>query len=297
MAESMSDILSDEPPAPPEKQEAQEQSQEAAAPAEKPQYQSRKQAHQEKEFGAQGLVRDPETGQFAKKAAEPDAAPQEQKPDAGATTVAAQPAPVVAAPVAASQQEQMTPKELAFLKAAQDERNKRQELERRIAAMEAQKPAEPAKTFWDDPEAALAKQKQDMDGIVIQTRMATAEAIARSKHPDFDEKVAAFQTVLQQAPGVYQQWLSSPDPAEFAFSLGKNHLELQAVGSIDGLRAQIQKDTEARVRAQVEAELKAKYEKAAADRAALPGSLSDARGANVSRPVWNGPTSFADILK
>lgn len=289
MADSMSDILSDAPaPAPAPPTEPQEPALQEAAPP--PQYQSRKQAHQEKEFGAQGLVRDPETGQFAKKSE--DAAPQEQKPDAGAKEpVAAQPTPAVAAP-----QQEMSPEVRAFLKAAQDERTKRQALERELAELKAAKPAEPAKTFWDDPEAALKAQEQKIEGIVTQTRLTTAEAIARGKYTDFDEKVAIFQEVLQKTPGIYQQWLASADPAEYAYQLGKNHQELQAVGSIEGLRAQITKETEARVRAQVEAELKAKYEAAAKERAALPGSLSDARSTAQNRPVWSGPPPMSDIL-
>ena len=235
-------------------------------------------------------MRDPETGQFAKKSE--DAAPQEQKPDAGAKEpVAAQPTPAVAAP-----QQEMSPEVRAFLKAAQDERTKRQALERELAELKAAKPAEPAKTFWDDPEAALKAQEQKIEGIVTQTRLTTAEAIARGKYTDFDEKVAIFQEVLQKTPGIYQQWLASADPAEYAYQLGKNHQELQAVGSIEGLRAQITKETEARVRAQVEAELKAKYEAAAKERAALPGSLSDARSTAQNRPVWSGPPPMSDIL-
>lgn len=293
---SLANILDDNyKPEPPAVVETQETPSEAPASAERAQ--SRKSAHQEKEFAAQGLARDPETGQFAKK----DAAPQEQKPDAAlAPGAPASPAPAVAAPAAAAAPaaEQMTAKEAAFLRAAQEERGKRQELERRLAALEAAKPpAEPAKTFWDDPEGALARHKQEIEGVVTSTRLSTAEAIARGKYPDFDAKIETFKEVLTQTPGVYQQWMQSPDPAEFAYRMGKNHQELQQAGSIDGLRAQIAKETEVRVRAQIEAELKVKAEAAAKERAALPSSLSDARGTTVNRPVWSGPTSLEEILK
>lgn len=292
MAEtSLDDVLSDAPPPKAPAPEPQEPAATEAAPTEKPQYQSRKQAHQDKEFAAQGLARDPGTGQFAKKT--PDAAPQEQKPDAGASTVAAQPAPAAAAPVA----EQMTAKEQAFLKAAQDERTKRQQLEQRLAALEANKPQEPAKTFWDDPEGALTAQRQEMQQMVTTTRLTTAEAIARGRHADFDEKITVFRDIAAQTPGLVEQMLGAPDPAEFAYRVGKNHQDLQAAGSIDGLKAQIQAETEARVRAQVEAELKAKYEAAAQQRAALPRSLSDVQGgATPQRPVWNGPTPLDKVL-
>lgn len=292
---SLANILDDDyKPEPPAAVETPEPSAEAPAAVTTERAQSRKSAHQEKEFAAQGLTRDPDTGQFAKK----DAAPQEQKPVDGTLSSAAAvpPAPAVAAP-AAPAAEQMTAKEAAFLRAAQEERGKRQELERRLAALEAGKPQEPAKTFWDDPEGALARHKQEIEGVVTSTRLSTAEAIARGKYPDFDAKIETFKEVLTQTPGVYQQWMQSPDPAEFAYRMGKNHQELQQAGSIDGLRAQITKETEVRVRAQIEAELKVKAEAAAKERAALPSSLSDARGTTVNRPVWNGPTPLEDILK
>lgn len=294
---SMDDILSDKPTErPPEKAPeaappAALESSEPAPPEPVERPQSRKQRHQEKEFNAQGLVRDPDTGQFAKK----DAAPQEPKPDAGATTVAAPPAaPAAAAPPA---QPDMTPRERAAFSAAADERRKRQELEHRIATMEAGKAAEPPKTFWDDPEGALRDQEARLRDVVTQTRMTTAESIARSKYPDFDEKIGVFAEVMKTTPGVYQQWMQAPDPAEYAYRLGKNQQELQSVGSIDALKAKWTQETEARVRAQIEGELKAKAEKAAAERAALPPSLSDARGTQGNKAVWNGPMSFDTILK
>ena len=124
-------------------------------------------------------------------------------------------------------------------------------------------------------------------------RMQMAEFIARQKHTDFDEKIAVFAEVLKQTPGLAQQWLAFPDPAEFAYSLGKNHMELQQAGSIDGLRAKIEKET----RIKLEEELKLKAEAMAKERAALPPSLSEAHSKGVNKPVWGGVPSMDDILK
>lgn len=241
--------------------------------------QSLRKAHQDKEQTARaegdGRVRDPETGQFV---AKPEPAKVEVKPEVK---------PGVKEPA-----HEMTPQYKAAIAQANDERKKRQELERRLAALEGVKPKEPAKSFWDDPEGALQTFEQKIEGVALNTRLNTAEAICRSKHTDFDEKIAVFAEIINQVPGLHQQWLSTPDPAEFAYQTGKSHLDLRQAGGIPELRAQIEKET----RVKVEAELKDKYEKAAAQRAALPGSLSDARSTGVNRPVWGGPTSLDGIL-
>lgn len=302
---SMEDILADKNPEP-VKETAPEPA--AKAPleipklgdkplAEEPKIErplSRRAAHRDREQAAQGRIRDPETGQFSPKAEEPPK--EETKVE---TAKAEEPAKTSAAP-----QQEFTDKEKAFLRAAQEERGKRQELEKRLAALEAAKPApaattEQSKGFWEDPDGALAKeaaerekQKAEIRQEIISARLSTAEAISRQKHPDFDEKVKVFADVLQQTPGLHVQWLAAADPAEFAYSLGKNHLELQEAGSIDGLRAKIEKET----RIKLEGELKEKAEKLAKERAALPPSLSEAPSKGTNKIVWSGPTPMDDIL-
>ena len=245
---------------------------------------SRKVAMRDKEQLAQGRVRDPETGQYTK---------IEEKP---AVVETPKETPVEAKP--AAPQQEFTDKEKAFLRAAQEERGKRQELERQLAALNAAKAAEPPKQFWDDPEGAIKAQQEQMRQIAVETRVQTAEMISRQAHPDFDEKLAVFGQIVQSAPHIAAQAMQQSNPAEFAYQIAKNHMQIQEAGNIDQLRAKIEKETEARVRAQIEGELKAKAEALAKERAAIPPSISDARstgGAN--RTVWNGPTSLDDILK
>ena len=186
----------------------------------------------------------------------------------------------------------MTDKERAFLAQAIDERGKRQELERRLKALEDGKPKEEPKQFWDDPEAGLNALRQEIQGVAINTRLNTAEMIARSKHEDFEEKLQVFSEIIKQAPALWQQALASPDPAEFAFRMGKNHLELQQAGNLDTLKAKIEKE----IRIKVEQEYKEKSEKDAKLRADLPDSLSDVHGTTQKRAVWSGPTTLDSIL-
>lgn len=254
---------------------------------------------EEREQGARGRVRDPATGQFVQKTEQAAADP---KADPKAPALKEEPKPAVAL----APRQEMTDKERAFLRGMEEERGKRQALEQRLAALEAGKTQPGAatgapKTFWDDPEGALAKHQQEIQQVGMNTRLNTAEMIARSRLPDFDEKVQVFRDILSKAgPStaiMVQQWVSSPDPAMHAYNLGKNQLELQQVGGLDALREKITKETEAKVRAQIEAEVKAKSESLDKARAELPGSLSDVRSSGVNRPAWGGVPTLDDILK
>ena len=241
---------------------------------------SKRKEWQERELDAraegEGKVRDPVTGQWtAKPKEEVKEEPKEEKKE-----------------VKEPPKQDMTDKERAAFAAAADERRKRQQLEARLAELE-KKQAEAGKTFWDDPEGALEKHRQEIRQTEVRVKLATTEAIARSKYTDFDEKIQAFSEVVQQTPGLHLQWLQSPDPADFAYKLGKNHIELRDAGSIDALRQKIEKET----RMKLEAEYKEKAEKMAKERASIPQSLSDTVGKAGPRVEFTGPTSLDDILK
>lgn len=255
---------------------------------------SRRKQHQQKERdtreAAEGRVRD-ENGRYVSKEAakpetEPAAAAVVAKPDA------ATPATIEPAPAAPANNQEFTPKERAFLTAAQEERRKRQALEQQLAALQQQAPQE-KKTFWDDPEAALQHFEAQTTKAVLQTRLDTSEAIARTRYKDFDENVAEFGQLMQSVPGVKEQWLAAPDPAEFAYQIGKRQKEFKSIGNIEEYRQRVA----AEERAKLETEFKAREESRSKLAADLPGSLSDARGnGSTVRPVFTGPTPLDQIL-
>ena len=268
-----------EPAAPVEKE---------AAPVEK--VESRRKKFQQKERdereAGNGRVRDPETGQYVPKTAEPVA----ETPVTEVKAEKSEPAPQQAVKEAPKQE--FTEKERAFLAAAQEERRKRQALEHQLAELQ-KKPAEEKKTFWDDPEAALQHFQQQTETAITKTRLDTAEAIARTKYKDFDANVAEFAELMQTVPGVKQQWLAATDPAEFAYQVGKRQKELKSIGNLEEYRANIERET----RAKLEAEYKAKEEERRKLASDLPTSLSDVRGSNpTNRMVYSGPTPFEAIL-
>lgn len=287
-------ILSDKPierePAPAEKEAADAPAAPVEKPAAKERAESRQQTHRDKEQDAQGRVRNPETGQYV---------PKEAKAEPAKPAEVAKPAEP-AKPVAPAQEEMTVKEKAAFAKAA-DETRKRQALEAKIRELESRPAApaaaaEPAKSFWDDPEAALAKQREEVRGAIVGERLRTSEAIARNRHTDFDEKVAIFSELATNTPGLAQQMLATNDPAEFVYRTAANHQQLREAGGMDALRAKIEAETEARVRVKMEAELTAKAAALAKERAALPGSLSEASSRGTSRPVWSGPATLEEIL-
>jgi len=262
----LNDILKEEEK--PQETEVTEAPKEEVAPeVEKPQ--SRRKAHQEKEQRARD-----EGGRFAKEEAK-----EEPKVE-----VKEEPKP----------QQEMSEKERGFLAAMQEERRKRQELERRVAELSnVQRPQEEKKTFWDDPEGHLTKFQQQILQQQMAGKLQTSEAIARSRYKDFDESVQVFAEVLQSTPGLHAQWLQSPDPAEFAYRLGKHTREVRDAGSIDALREKIAKEE----RLKLEAEFKKKNEELERQRQELTPSLSDVRGAaRGTKPVFTGPTPLEAIL-
>lgn len=247
---------------------------------------SRRKEHQAKELIAQG--RDPATGQFVSK--EPKEEPAAEPKAAAATPPAPAPAP------AAPSQPEYTEREKAFLRAVHEERTKRQELERRMSQPPAA-PAEQPKKFWDDPEGALSKHEKEIRAVAMQTKIATAEMIARSKYQDYDRELAVFHELAKTTPALVQQLLAAQDPAEFAYRTGKVHRELREAGGLDQLRAKIESETRAKVEGELRAKEEARQKEISAQRAALPPTLSDARGGTQNRVSWGGPPSLDEVLK
>src|ERR1044071_2227754 len=258
----LDDILSEKPPVEAPKEEVKQESDNANI------------RHQQKEEAAvkEGRVRD-ETGKFVKETKgevkeEVKESKKEEKKE--------------------PPKQDFTDKERALLAALQDERRKRQELEKRT--QEIKKPEKP---FWEAPEDHFKaqeelhkswEQKQQERETVMTLRV--AEMMARREHPDFDEKVEYFGQMVATIPGLYQQWLQSPDPGEFAYKTAKEHKDLQEAGNIDNLKAKLEKE----IRLKLESELKEKEKKLREEREALPGTLSDVRGKTQSKTVWGGPT-------
>lgn len=225
-------------------------------------------------------------GKFAPKEAQADAAPPAAKQDAQAPT-------------------------LVPVSVAQEERRKRQALERELAELRAkmapapaapQQPAPPAVPLTDlmfqDPERFVQTLRQQQEEALIQTRLATSEAIARQQ-PDYDDAEAELTAYAQSSPQaaaeVAQALRSHPAPAMWAYQAGKQLLSQQRWAPV----MQQHGDPEAFINAEVERRYAERVASAPAPSSVpLPQSLASARAAGPRNPApaYRGPTPMSAIL-
>lgn len=180
-------------------------------------------------------------------------------------------------------------------KATLAERQKRQAAEARIAALEAQlqqlsnPPPPPADMFenpegWQDQFGNRVTQAA-VSQSSINAKLETSEMLARDKFDDFDDMKALFMELAAENPTLAQQALADAHPWRKAYSLAKNHTKMQALGAIDVT------ELEAKLRAEIEAELKA----AQPAPVEIPNSLAAAQSGR-SSAAYGAPPTIDEIL-
>ena len=159
-------------------------------------------------------------------------------------------------------------------------------LEQAIAAARAKVREQPEPSFNEDPEKFVQRIRQEMQEEFKTLRVESAQAAARGKYADYNEKEAVFADLAQQNPYLIAQLQQAADPAEFAYQAAKFHTEMVgAGGSVDGLR---QKNA-----ADIQADRQAKFAKQTQN---LPKTLAGATGTGrTSAQMFTGPTALDDI--
>jgi hypothetical protein len=212
--------------------------------------------------------------------------------------------PVESAPPAPSDDDSPTVPRKALI----DERSKRQSLEsqleemnRRIASMQPQQPEiqqpQQKPDQWEDPEgherwildqAAEMAEQRAVQAFQRQHVIMSAEA-AKTKYPDYLDKVAVFERLAAENPALSAQMLNHPNPAEYAYSIAKSHEEVSQYGSLD--------EWKAAERVKLEAEALEKL-KASLPGSSAPPTLSTERSvAPRSGPAWSGPKPLGELLQ
>jgi hypothetical protein len=141
-----------------------------------------------------------------------------------------------AAPPAATQEKTVP------VKALEDERRKRQELERRVAEFErAQRPqAQPqqpqAPDIYGDPEGYAAYLRNQYDNGLYETRVVLSQDMMRQQHADYDEVEKVFADYMWQRAEMGDQSLAnalrqSANPAKFAYEQGKRIRFMTEIGN------------------------------------------------------------------
>jgi hypothetical protein len=197
--------------------------------------------------------------------------PEAPVPETVETPAPETPEPVAVAPTAPPVEEKTVP--LAALKS---EREKRQELERRLKELET-KPAPERVNFYDNPEEHLNQRFQEIEARATARTYAALEAVEKEAHPDFDEVAAEVIAAAQQHPTLANQIMQAANPAREMYKVGQKLREFQKMQDPEAYRAQVA----AEVRAQVLAELGERGAQAAreaearaAKAAAIPPDIS-----------------------
>jgi hypothetical protein len=159
------------------------------------------------------------------------------------------------------------------VKVAQDERRKRQELEKKLKEYEERlnQPQHPQQQqqppdWYTSPEQAAQVLQETMQQQLFQRSVAMSEALMRQQHPDYDEISTVFADRARNDPHLLQQLYNHPFPAQFAYQVGQQIRLMEEIGS-----------DPAAYRAKIEAEVRAKLGVVDGDPAQPSGRPSQAQ--------------------
>lgn len=187
------------------------------------------------------------------------------------------------------------------LAALQDERQKRQALERQFEAFrqevtqahqrETPKPPD----MFEDPEGYLRHMEQSFDEKLISRVMGMAEAQSRATHGDFDEALAAFGDAVRANPVLSHQLRQAAHPGEFAYQVGKQALMMREIGDPEAFGQKRFDAGYEKAKAEFEPRLK-ELEAKLTEQAAPPNLGGERSAGDRSGPAWAGPESLEEMF-
>ena len=179
-----------------------------------------------------------------------------------------------------------------------EERRKRQEYERELAAYrqridEAEK-AKPKPNLFEAPEEWEKHLEERVTRIASEAEqraqarfIAWAEQDAKTRYPDYEDAVQAFAEAAQNTPGLIEEARNAANPVEFAYRSGKNLKTFREAGSLEELIKQAEARGEERAR-------QALQPKPVPE---VPESLTDVAGATGDKATtWAGPKPLDQLL-
>lgn len=194
------------------------------------------------------------------------------------------------------------------LKAHEDERKKRQELERRLAEYERQiqqpKQQPPPPPDWiADPEGAAERMRLELAEQHYRFRVDTGFELLRERYADLDEVTDFFASVARQDPRLAAQVRDHPNPVKFAYDMGRKIKAMQEIGSDpDAYRKRLEDEVRAKVLAEMGQQPVEGGELKPVPQKSLPAPVPKSLARDVSQQPrasngqWAGPKSLSDIL-
>lgn len=187
------------------------------------------------------------------------------------------------------------------LKALEDERRKRQELEKRLQELEQRaQPRQPQQSQQqpppqfpdplDDPQGYARYMQQELQRSQFETRAMVSQEMMRAQHKDYDEVEAIFVEAAKSNPMLLQEMISHPVPGKYAYEQGRKIKLMNEISDPDAYRA--------RLREEILAELNGTQ--AQAPVAPAPKSLAGATSAPVKHSTrksqYDGPADLSELL-
>lgn len=186
-------------------------------------------------------------------------------------------------------------REKAFLAKANDEKSKRQELQKELDSLRAE-PKEPEKVPdpVEDPEAYANYIESKNAASQFATRISVSQELMRQLHDDYDEKEALFTQLAKDDPTLVAGLNKATNPAKFAYDMAVKHERMSQYDNFeDAVSAQVAKQVET-IKEQLKAEFEKSYEAKLKEATSLPPS--GAKGSQGSDSTVPGEESLTDIL-
>jgi hypothetical protein len=162
------------------------------------------------------------------KEVEAEAETETESPVEKAATTAA--VPKIEKPEIDSNYEELKNQIRGLQQGIQAERQKRQEAE-----------AKPKPGLFDNPEAWEKELTTRIENMTIKNKIDMSESYARERFPDYQEVEEHFISIA--TPEIIQAMRNHPDPAGYAYKIGKTHRDLQGIGNIEEFKEKIRQET------------------------------------------------------
>jgi hypothetical protein len=178
-----------------------------------------------------------------------------------------------------SQVETITKELNAYKTKAKDEKTKRQELEKK----------ELPDVYDDNFADSLLNEAQQ---LAVNERFNLSEFMARKEFPDLDQKITAYEALVESNPALQQQLISAASPYHEMVDIVDKHERVSAMENIDEWEAKKTAEIEQKVRQKIEAEQAVRDGKVAG----LSPSLAKVGSSPIAENTWTGPTPINDLI-
>lgn len=173
--------------------------------------------------------------------------------------------------------EEQPKEEESWTKAAVlDERRKRQELERKLAELEAKKEEPKRPDVFEDPDGAFSHLEQQFNQKLLNERISLSRAMMEERHADYAEKEQVFIEMTKDSPELVRKMQEHPFPAKFAYEQATKHQEFKQMQDIDAYKAKMREEVKVEILKELESE---RTKKATKDSLVETPSLSKTRSA------------------